>query len=215
MSDALRALLAAEAERAGFDALGVAAIPREWAAARRLDDFLAAGRHGDMDWLETTAERRRHPQAMWADALSAVMLGVSYAPDYDPLAVLAEPTRAAVSCYAKGKDYHDILKPRLKQVARAFAAASGAQVKVFVDTAPLMEKPLAALAGLGWQGRHTNLVARRGGSWLFLGAILTDAVIAADAPAEDACGSCRACLDICPTRAFPAPYQLDARRCIS
>jgi len=152
---------------------------------------------------------------MWADALSAVMLGVSYAPDYDPLAVLAEPTRAAVSCYAKGKDYHDILKPRLKQVARAFAAASGAQVKVFVDTAPLMEKPLAALAGLGWQGRHTNLVARRGGSWLFLGAILTDAVIAADAPAEDACGSCRACLDICPTRAFPAPYQLDARRCIS
>jgi epoxyqueuosine reductase len=168
-----------------------------------------------MAWMETTADRRRHPLAMWPNVRSIVMLGMNYAPDSDPLAVLSQPSRGAISCYAQCSDYHDVVKAGLKRVAGALARQSGADVKVFVDTAPLMEKPLAEAAGLGWQGKHTNLVSREHGSWLFLGAILTTAEMESDAPETDHCGSCRRCLEVCPTNAFPAPYQLDARRCIS
>jgi epoxyqueuosine reductase len=168
-----------------------------------------------MGWMAATAARRGHPLALWPEARSIVMLGMSYAPEGDPLAVLAEPSRGAISCYAQSSDYHDVVKAGLKRVAGAMARASGADVKVFVDTAPLMEKPLAEAAGLGWQGKHTNLVSREHGSWLFLGAILTTAELAPDAPETDHCGSCRRCLDVCPTAAFPAPYRLDPRRCIS
>jgi len=188
------------------------AIP---AAGARLAAFLAEGRHGEMDWLASNARRRSSPTALWPQVRSVVMLGLNYGPTRDPLADLARRELAVISCYAKGKDYHDIIKGKLKQVASGLARTAGAEVKVFVDTAPLMEKPLAEAAGLGWQGKHTNLVSRRFGSWLFLGAILTTAEIAPDTPEADHCGSCRRCLDICPTRAFPAPYQLDARRCIS
>jgi epoxyqueuosine reductase len=168
-----------------------------------------------MEWMASTAERRRHPIHVWPDVRSIVMLGINYAPAGDPLAVLEEPDRAAISCYAQGKDYHDVVRAGLKRVAGSLARASGADVKIFVDTAPLMEKPLAAAAGLGWQGKHTNLVSRRFGSWLFLGTILTTAELQPDSPESDHCGTCRRCLDVCPTRAFPAPYQLDARRCIA
>ena len=212
----LKQLVLAEARAAGFDAARVttpaAAGP---AMAERLSEFLREGRHGDMAWMETTAERRGHPNAMWAEARSIVMLGMSYAPDGDPLAVLGEPDKGAISCYAQCSDYHDVVKSGLKRVAGALARESGADVKVFVDTAPLMEKPLGEAAGLGWQGKHTNLVSREFGSWLFLGAILTSAELEPDAPEADRCGSCQRCLDVCPTDAFPAPYQLDARRCIA
>jgi epoxyqueuosine reductase len=204
------------ARTAGFDACGIARVDQLGAEpGRRLDDFLSQGRHGDMDWLEAHAERRRHPQRLWPEARSIVALGLSYAPPSDPLAILDQPERGAISCYAKGKDYHDILKGRLKQVAGMLHRASGQDVKVFVDTAPLMEKPLAQLAGLGWQGKHTNLVSRQHGSWLFLGAILSAAELEPDAPESPHCGRCQRCIDACPTRAIPAPYQLDARRCIA
>jgi len=212
----LKRLLLAEAQAAGFAAARVAApaaIGPETAA--RLARFLCEGRHGDMAWMAATADRRGHPLALWPQARSIVMLGMSYAPEDDPLAVLAERSRGAVSCYAQSRDYHDVVKAGLRRVAAALARASGADVKVFVDTAPLMEKPLAEAAGLGWQGKHTNLVSREHGSWLFLGAILTTAEIEPDAAEADHCGSCRRCLDVCPTAAFPAPYQLDPRRCIS
>ncbi len=168
-----------------------------------------------MDWLAAKADRRGAPSALWPETKSVVMLGLNYGPDDDPLATLAEPDRATVSVYARHRDYHDLIKGKLKRIAGRFAAATGHAVKVFVDTAPLMEKPLAGAAGLGWQGKHTNLVSRDFGSWLFLGAILTDAPLPADEPEGDHCGQCTACLDICPTDAFPAPYRLDARRCIS
>jgi epoxyqueuosine reductase len=212
----LKQLVLAEAGAAGFAVARVmapAAVGQ--VMADRLAYFLREGRHGDMAWMATTAERRGHPLALWPEARSVVMLGMSYAPEEDPLAALAERSRGAVSCYAQSKDYHDVVKAGLKRVAAALARASGAGVKVFVDTAPLLEKPLAQAAGLGWQGKHTNLVSREHGSWLFLGAILTTAEIVPDAPETDHCGSCRRCLDVCPTAAFPAPYQLDARRCIS
>ena len=213
---ALRARIETAARAAGFDAIGIARIADvPDVVAARLAAFVAAGGHGDMDWMAENVDRRGHPGRLWPEARTAIMLGLSYAPERDPLVVLSERWRGAISVYAQGRDYHELVKPRLKQVARALVAASGAAVKVFVDTAPLMEKPLAALAGLGWQGRHTNLVSREHGSWLFLGAILTTVDIAPDAIAADLCGSCSRCLDICPTAAFPAPYQLDARRCIS
>ncbi len=199
----------------GFDAVRITRIGDGRDAGDRLRAFLAAGRHGDMDWMETHASRRADPLTLWPEARSAVMVGLSYAPDRDPLEILEQKDRGAISVYAHGKDYHDILKPKLKQLAGRLAAASGADVKVFVDTAPLMEKPLAARAGVGWQGKHTNLVSRTHGSWLFLGAILTTAELTPDTAEDDHCGSCRRCLDICPTAAFPAPYQLDARRCIA
>ncbi|MET0651345.1 MAG: tRNA epoxyqueuosine(34) reductase QueG [Hyphomicrobiaceae bacterium] len=212
----LKKLVLAEARAAGFDTARVttpaAAGP---AVAERLTEFLREGRHGDMTWMATTADRRGHPNAMWPQARSIVMLGMSYAPDSDPLAVLGEPDKGAISCYAQCSDYHDVVKSGLKRVAGALARESGADVKVFVDTAPLMEKPLGQAAGLGWQGKHTNLVSREHGSWLFLGAIMTSAELEPDAPEADRCGSCQRCLDVCPTDAFPAPYQLDARRCIA
>ena len=184
-------------------------------AQARLAQFLRDGWHGDMDWMATTAERRGAPRSLWPDVRSIIMLGVNYGPDHDPTAVLSHPDRGAISVYAQGDDYHDLIKKRLKELARWLIARAGGEVKVFVDTAAVMEKPLAAQAGLGWQGKHTNLVSREYGSWLFLGAIFTTLDLPPDQPAPDACGSCRACLDICPTAAFPEPYRLDARRCIS
>jgi epoxyqueuosine reductase len=183
-------------------------------AKRHLAEFLAAGAQGDMHWMDN-AERRGDPRVLWPDVRSIVMLGVNYGPDEDPLAILSQRTRGAISVYARGDDYHEVIKPRLKAVARALIARAGGDVRVFVDTAAVMEKPLAAAAGLGWQGKHTNLVSREFGSWLFLGAIFTTLELPPDAPEQDYCGTCRACLDVCPTEAFPAPYRLDARRCIS
>ncbi len=199
----------------GFDACRIAAADQPWEAGARLAEFVALGRHGQMDWMKTTLDRRKAPTAMWPDAKSAVVVGLNYGPDHDPLDTLAHTDKGNISVYARGRDYHDLIKKKLKQLARSFAERSGAEVKVFVDTAPLMEKPLAERAGLGWQGKHTNLLSRDLGNWLFLGVMLTTAGLAPDPPETDHCGSCRACLDICPTDAFPAPYQLDARRCIS
>lgn len=199
----------------GFDAVGIARADEAWAASERLEAFVEAGRHGTMGWMETTLARRRTPTSMWAGAKSAITVALNYGPDHDPMETLQQREAGNISVYARGRDYHDTLKSRLKQLAREFVAKTGAEVKVFVDTAPLMEKPLAAKAGLGWQGKHTNLVSRELGSWFFLGVMLTDAELVPDTPEADHCGSCRNCLDICPTAAFPAPYQLDARRCIS
>jgi epoxyqueuosine reductase len=199
----------------GFDAVGFTAPDAVGAAGERLREFLALGRHGDMGWLAAKAERRVSPAALWAEAKSVVMLAMNYGPSHDPLAVLEQRDRGAISVYAQGRDYHDLIKGRLKQLAQWIAHRGHAEVKVFVDTAPVLEKPLAQAAGLGWQGKHTNLVSRDFGSWCFLGAVLTTLPLDADAAESDHCGSCQACLDICPTRAFPAPYQLDARRCIS
>ena len=211
----LKEQVIADARRLGFDAVRVTSPDQIGPAGERLGTFLAQGRHGDMDWMETHGVRRADPRVLWPEVRSVIMLGLSYAPAGDPLAALQQTSRGVVSAYAKGRDYHDIIKSKLKTLAGHLQQASGAEVKVFVDTAPLMEKPLAAEAGIGWQGKHTNLVSREHGSWLFLGAILTTAELAADAPEIDHCGSCRRCLDICPTAAFPAPYQLDARRCIA
>jgi epoxyqueuosine reductase len=177
--------------------------------------FIADGGHGDMDWLASAPERRTDPRGLWPQVKSIVMLGMNYGPEHDPLAILGSHERGAISVYAQGDDYHDVIKSRLKAVARWLTATAGGDVKVFVDTAAVMEKPLAAAAGLGWQGKHTNLVSRSFGSWLFLGAIFTTLDLAPDEAEIDHCGTCRACLDICPTAAFPAPYRLDARRCIS
>jgi epoxyqueuosine reductase len=184
-------------------------------AGTRLRNWVAAGLHGEMGWMAERIGWRSDPAALWPAARSVVMLAEPYPPAGDPLDALATRDRAAISVYAQGADYHDVVKRKLKRVARALAAAAGADVKVFVDTAPVMEKPLAQAAGLGWQGKHTNLVSRRLGSWFFLGAIFTTAALEPDGAHEDRCGSCRRCLDICPTAAFPAPYELDARRCIS
>jgi epoxyqueuosine reductase len=204
------------ARQYGFDTVGVTrpdSIPQ---AAERLRHFLAEGAHGDMDWMETTAARRGAPRALWPQVRSVIMLGLNYGhgPD-DPLAILKRRERGAISVYAQADDYHDVIKPRLKALARWLIAQAGGDAKVFVDTAAVMEKPLAAAAGLGWQGKHTNLVSRQFGSWLFLGAIFTTLDLPPDAAEIDHCGTCRACLDVCPTAAFPAPYRLDARRCIS
>jgi len=214
-SEAKKQLIREEAAALGFDACGFAAVDAPWPASGRLAEFVAAGRHGTMDWIERTAARRAHPRSMWADARSAIVLGLNYGPERDPLDALQARSSGAISVYAQGDDYHDLIKQRLKRLASAVQAELGGEVKVFVDTAPLMEKPLAEAAGLGWQGKHTNLVSRDFGSWLFLGAILTTLELAPDAPSGDHCGACRACLDICPTNAFPAPYQLDARACLS
>jgi epoxyqueuosine reductase len=205
-----------EAARAhGFDAFGVTRPDALAHAPERLQAFLANGAHGDMDWMARHADRRGDPRALWQDVRAIVMLGVNYGPQHDPLAILRERLAGAISVYAQADDYHDIIKPRLKALARWLIDSAGGAVKVFVDTAPVMEKPLAEAAGLGWQGKHTNLVSRTHGSWLFLGAIFTTLDLPPDTAEQDHCGTCRACLDICPTAAFPAPYQLDARRCIS
>jgi epoxyqueuosine reductase len=211
----LRALIEREARAAGFAAVAVItpdAIPN---APERLAEFVAAGMHGSMEWMAETLARRGDPRVLWPEVRSIIVLAMNYGPDSDPREILAQPDRAAISVYAQNRDYHDIIKGRLKGIAGKIAASAGGDVKVFVDTAPVMEKPLAEAAGIGWQGKHTNLVSRSFGSWLFLGTIFTTAEITPDAAEIDHCGSCRACLDVCPTDAFPAPYQLDARRCIS
>jgi epoxyqueuosine reductase len=214
-SEPIEAWIRKRATALGFDACRFSSVETPWPAGARLAEFVALGRHGEMRWMATTERRRAHPRALWPNARSAVVLGLNYGPDRDPLATLAQRSRAVISVYAQGDDYHALIKGRLKTLAGQIKARAGAEVKVFVDTAPLMEKPLAEAAGLGWQGKHTNLVSREFGSWLFLGSILTDAALTPDPAEEDHCGQCRACLDICPTNAFPAPYQLDARRCIS
>jgi epoxyqueuosine reductase len=205
----------AQALALGFDAVRLTSLPDDELTGQRLDTFIALGRHGQMGWMADTADRRRHPRAMWSEARSAVVLGLNYGPETDPMAALAHRDRGVISVYAQGRDYHDVVKKRLKALGGWIATELGAELKVFVDTAPLMEKPLAARAGLGWQGKHTNLVSREFGAWLFLGVILTTLQLPPDPPETDHCGSCRACLDVCPTGAFPAPYQLDARLCIS
>ena len=215
ISEDPKAVIRDLAQAAGFDVCGFASATQPWPASERLDDFIADGRHGQMAWMATTAPRRAHPARMWPDARTAVMLGMNYGPDVDPLDALKARTRGAISVYAQGRDYHDLIKGRLKRLAGGIHRRWGAEVRVFVDTAPLMEKPLAERAGLGWQGKHTNLVSREFGSWLFLGAVLTTLALEPDAPSADHCGACHACLDICPTKAFPAPYQLDARKCLS
>jgi epoxyqueuosine reductase len=211
----LTQMLRAEAQKLGLDAVGIARLAEDAILRDRLARFLNENRHGDMDWMETHADRRGDPLRLWPDAKSAVIFGQSYAPPSNPLEALDHRSNAAISVYAKGRDYHDVLKKRINSLARAFAETSGAEVKVFVDTAPLMEKPLAAKAGLGWQGKNTILVSREHGNWLFLGVMLTTAELEPDESMSDHCGSCRRCLDICPTNAFPAPYELDARRCIA
>jgi len=211
----LKTKLTAEAKTLGFDCIGVTEPGSIETAGKHFLEFIASGGHGDMDWLAAQPERRVDPRGLWQDVRSVIMLGVNYGPDADPLAILEQRTRAAISVYAQGDDYHDLIKKRLKALARWLVATAPSEVKVFVDTAAVMEKPLAQAAHLGWQGKHTNLVSREFGSWLFLGAIYTTLDLPRDAAEIDHCGSCRACLDICPTAAFPAPYKLDARRCIS
>jgi len=205
----------ARARAEGFDTARFTAAHAEPSNASRLQEFLDDGHHGGMDWMEKRAHWRADPQAMWPEARSVLVLGVNYGPAHDPLEVLAAKDRGAISVYAQGDDYHDVVKKKLKALAGYIFQTFQAEVKVFVDTAPVMEKPLAQKAGLGWQGKHTNLVSREFGSWLFLGSIFTTLDLPADAPEPDHCGNCHACLDVCPTKAFPAPYRLDARRCIS
>jgi epoxyqueuosine reductase len=207
--------IVARARNEGFD---VVRVTDASAAAGNRDGllaYLAAGHHGDMEWMETRHEERADPLALWRNARSVLVLGLNYGPGHDPLDILARRKLGAISVYAQGEDYHDVVKKKLKAVAGFIFEKTRAEVKVFVDTAPVMEKPLAQKAGLGWQGKHTNLVSREFGSWLFLGSIFTSLELAPDEAEIDHCGSCRACLDICPTAAFPAPYKLDARRCIS
>ncbi len=217
----LKADLEAEAARLGFVAVGIAPAAADARAAARLDVWLGEHMHGSMDWMEARAHHRRSPQGLWPEAQSVIALGMSYAPAADPLALAAHPEVGRISAYAQGADYHDVVKKALKALARGLVAEAAQRgledvgVKVFTDTAPVMEKPLAAAAGLGWQGKHSNLVSRTHGSWLLLGEIYTTLPFAPDAPGEDHCGSCNACQTACPTQAFPAPYRLDARRCIS
>ncbi len=213
--DQIRETIRAEARAIGFDTVGFAAAEAAPETGADLDAWLADGMQGDMGWMATTVERRRHPRALWPEARSVIVLGTNYGPAGDPLALLGAQDRGNVSVYAKGRDYHDLVKSRLKQLARFIHERHAAEVKVFVDTAPVMEKPLAQRAGLGWQGKHTNLVSRRFGSWLFLGEVFTTLELPPDEAETDHCGQCRRCLDICPTQAFRAPYRLDARRCIS
>ena len=210
-----RPLIRDRALALGFDAVGFCDAELGPEARERLGAFLAAGQHGDMGWLASRAEQRAHPRALWAEARSVIVLGLSYAPDEDPLATLQQSDRGNVSVYARNRDYHDVVKGMLKHLAQFVVSRFGPGVKVFVDTAPVMEKPLAARAGIGWQGKHTNLVSRTHGSWLFLGEIYTTLDIPAEQPHADRCGTCTRCLSVCPTDAFPAPYRLDATRCIS
>jgi epoxyqueuosine reductase len=211
ISDRIRERAMAE----GFDVVRLAPAIAPALAPERLGEFLADGRHGTMDWMARNAERRADPAVLWPQAKSVIVLGLNYGPERDPLAVLGERDRGAISVYAQNEDYHDVIKAKLKRLAGGIATDFACDVKVFVDTAPVMEKPLAQGAGIGWQGKHTNLVSREFGSWLFLASIFTTLELETDAPESDYCGQCRRCLDICPTQAFPAPYQLDARRCIS
>jgi len=207
--------IVSEALAQGFDAVRVTRAEAGPKQGEGLSEFLAAGHHGEMDWMEARRDWRADPNALWPQARSAIMLGINYGPESDPMAALARRERGTISVYAQGDDYHDVVKKKLKALAGFIAQHFKADVKVFVDTAPVMEKPLAARAGLGWQGKHTNLVSRAFGSWLFLGSVFTTLELEPDESESDHCGTCRNCLDICPTSAFPAPYRLDARRCIS
>ena len=219
--DALKHDLKAEAARLGFATVGFAPAEDDALRAARLHDWIAAGHHGSMQWMEDRADVRQGPQSMWPEARSVIALGMSYAPEVDPLALEGEAEKARISVYAQGRDYHDVVKKALKALARWLVAEAGRRgldepsLKVFVDTAPVMEKPLGEAAGIGWQGKHSNLVSREHGSWLFLGAIYTTVPFAPDEPHDDRCGSCTACQQACPTDAFPQPYVVDARRCIS
>ncbi|MCS6761305.1 MAG: tRNA epoxyqueuosine(34) reductase QueG [Candidatus Devosia symbiotica] len=211
----LIAELRTRAKALGFDSFGITAANARPDLPEKLQTALDAGWHGDTDWMVDTAMRRGSPTELWPEARSVILLGMNYGPQSDPLALLDEPTLGAISVYARNRDYHEIIKGKLKELAGLLARRSGAAVKVFVDTAPLMEKPLAEAAGIGWQGKHTVLVSRDFGSWLFLGAILTSAALPRDKPHAENCGSCTKCLDICPTNAFPAPFKLDSRRCLA
>jgi len=199
----------------GFDAVKFVRAGGADRAGAHLATFLAEGRHGTMDWMAKNAERRAAPSALWPEAKSVIVLGANYGPGADPREQLARKSNGAISVYAQGDDYHDVLKTKLKRLAGFVAERFGADVKVFIDTAPVMEKPLAQEAGLGWQGKHTNLVSREFGSWLFIGSVFTTLALEPDAPEQDHCGECRRCLDACPTNAFTAPYRIDARRCVS
>ncbi len=207
--------LKAEAARLGFVACGVTCAVDEPLPGARLMEWLGEGAHGSMGWMEARANWRRSPKSLWPDVKSVVALGMSYAPPENPMRLASEPETARISVYAQGQDYHDVVKKALKALARWLVAEGGGALKVFVDTAPVMEKPLAMAAGLGWQGKHTNLVSRDHGSWLLLGCVMTELELEPDAPSRDTCGSCDACQVACPTNAFPAPYRIDARRCIS
>ncbi|SDF92580.1 MULTISPECIES: tRNA epoxyqueuosine(34) reductase QueG [Thalassobaculum] len=217
MTDAptLAERIEAKARAAGFDAVGITRAEVGAREQARLDAFVAAGQHGEMAWMADTHDRRRDPKTLWPEARSVVVCAMNYGPEHDPLDDLRRTDRGVIAAYARNRDYHDLVKKRLKRVARWMHAELDCEVKVFVDTAPVLEKPLAASAGVGWQGKHSNLVSREHGSWLFLGEIFTTLDLTPDAAETDHCGSCRRCLDICPTDAFPAPYTLDARRCIS
>ena len=215
ISDEARSSIAARARAEGFDVVRFAGARAAQGNSAALRDYLARGHHGSMDWMARNAEKRADPQMLWPEAKSVIMLGINYGPAENPLALLERRDRGAISVYARGEDYHDVVKARLKTLAGGIVRDFGGDVKVFVDTAPVMEKPLAQKAGLGWQGKHTNLVSREYGSWLFLGSIFSTLEIAADEAETDHCGGCRRCLDVCPTDAFPAPYEIDARRCIS
>ena len=211
----LIAEIRARAKALGFDAFGITRADARPDLPAKLDAALSAGWHGEMEWMAETPERRGSPEGLWAKARSVIMLGVNYGPDADPMAMLAQRGVGNISVYARNRDYHDVIKGRLKEIANLLEARSGERVNVFVDTAPVMEKPLAESAGIGWQGKHTVVVSREFGSWLFLGAIFTTAELPADEPHPESCGTCTRCLDVCPTNAFPAPFQLDARRCLS
>ncbi len=211
----LKQTLKQKSRALGFDLFRVASPHALARTEENLNAYLSAHYHGSMTWMAHRARERANPELLWPNVRAVILLGMNYAPDDNPLEKLKERSNGLVSVYAQGADYHDIIKPRLKEMAHLLARESNAQAKVFVDTAPVMEKPLSAAAGLGWQGKHTVLVSREFGSWLFLGAIFTDAELEPDAPSLDHCGSCTRCLDICPTDAFPQPYQLDSRKCIS
>ena len=215
MSAELKERLVSQALAEGFVACKVCRPTDVPEVPARLDAFLKAGYHGQMGWLEDRVNWRGDPAALWPEARSVIMLAESYAPEYDPLALLDQRENGVISAYAQGRDYHDIVKKRLKRLARWFIDAAGGELKVFVDTAPVPEKALGQAAGLGWQGKHTNLLSREWGNWAFIGSVFTTLELPVDAPETDHCGNCRACQDICPTDAFPAPYRLDARRCIS
>lgn len=213
--ETLIAELRSRAKTLGFDSFGIAPADSRPDLAQKLRTALAEGWHADMEWMEETSDRRQSPASLWPDVKSVIMVGVNYGPAENPLTRLTDKTLANVSVYAQGRDYHEVIKGRLKELAGLLARRTGAEVKVFVDTAPVMEKPLAEAAGLGWQGKHSVLVSREAGSWLFLGAIFTSADLPADLPHAESCGTCTRCLDICPTDAFPAPFRLDARKCLA
>jgi epoxyqueuosine reductase len=214
-TDVVVSEIRARAKLLGFDAFGITSADARPDLREKLEAALAAGWHGEMEWMAERADQRADPATLWSRVRTVIMLGVNYGPDSDPLETLAQRNRGTISVYARNRDYHDLIKGRLKEIAGLLEARTGDKVKVFVDTAPVMEKPLAEAAGLGWQGKHTVLVSREFGSWLFLGAIFTTADLPVDEPHDESCGTCRKCLEVCPTNAFPAPFQLDARRCLS